>query len=169
LAIAGRQQENARNAFKRFGKKEKERFGDIFARLNTIGSKVIEQTGRRLNEEKIEDRIVSYHEDHSRPLPKGKVTGCEFGVKLRVDMTGDGWVVNHRVYRGNPADCGMLADVLAGVDKNGLNELIRELQADRGFANDIDERILTAKHKASRHNKLTILWDVVCNSNPHEI
>lgn len=147
LAIAGRQQKNARNAFNRFGKKEKKRFLEIYSRLNTIGSIVIEQTGRRLNEEKIKDRIVSYHEDHSRPLPKGKITGCEFGVKLRVDMTGDGWVVNHRVYRGNPADCGMLADVLAGIDKNGLEELIQELQADRGFANDIDERILAAKHK----------------------
>lgn len=45
--------------------------------------------------------------------PKGKVgKPVEFGDKLRVDMSRNGYVTNFKVYKGNPADVTMLEDCI---------------------------------------------------------
>lgn len=42
---------------------------------------------------------MSYYEDHACSLPKGKVGKLlEFGDKLRVDMSRNGYVTNFKVY-----------------------------------------------------------------------
>lgn len=84
-----------------------------FEKLNSVGTNIVEQTKKHLNGEKIQDRIISYYEDHARSLPKGKVgRPVEFGDKLRIDMSGNGYVTNWEVYHGNPADVTMLEDAI---------------------------------------------------------
>ena len=45
-----------------------------YKRLNSIGKKILEQVEAKLDGEKIGGRIVSYYQDHSRALPKGKLS-----------------------------------------------------------------------------------------------
>jgi len=65
----------------------------------------VEQVERKLAGEKVADKIVSYYEEHTRALPKGKISKpCEFGVKLRIDMSGNGYITRYELYKGNYAD-----------------------------------------------------------------
>jgi IS5 family transposase len=82
-----------------------------YKKLEDVGFRIVDQTIRHLDGEKIEDRVVSYFEDHARSLPKGKAgKPVEFGGKLRVDMSGNGYITNWELYIGNPADVTMLKD-----------------------------------------------------------
>ena len=90
----------------------------IYEKLKDVGGRIIEQVKLRQAGEKVSDRIVSYFETHARPLPKGKVhKPCEFGMKLRIDMTGNNYITNYELYEGNPSDAGMLSDVIRSHDK----------------------------------------------------
>lgn len=83
-----------------------------YRRLQDTGQKIINQIEAKLRGQKVADRIVSYYQDHSRALPKGKISKpCEFGVKLRVDMSTNDYITNYKLYLGNRADVGMLAKV----------------------------------------------------------
>ncbi|MHB8278954.1 MAG: transposase [Candidatus Humimicrobiaceae bacterium] len=51
------------------------------------------------------DRILSYHESHAKALPKGKVgKPCEFGTKLSLSMSANGYITAHKLYDHNIAD-----------------------------------------------------------------
>ena len=51
------------------------------------------------------DKILSYHEDHTSAIVKGKVgKPCEFGTKLSLSMSANGYVTDHKLYDSNIAD-----------------------------------------------------------------
>jgi hypothetical protein len=82
-----------------------------YRKLKETGTKIIDQIEAKLTGRKVADKIVSYYEDHSRALPKGKLSKpCEFGLKLRVDMSKNSYITNHTLYKGNIADIGMLEE-----------------------------------------------------------
>lgn len=94
-------------------------------------TKIMEQV--ELNAQTILDRIVSYYEDHARPLPKGKISGTEFGVKLRLDMSANG--TNYATYLGNPSEAGMLQEAVLQ-HKEEFGKEFKKGTADRGFYNE---------------------------------
>ncbi len=79
----------------------------------TVGCRILEQTEQRLAGGAVTDKIVSYYEPHVRALPKGKVhKPCEFGVKVRLDMSENQYITAYEVYPGNPAEAGMTEKVV---------------------------------------------------------
>jgi len=133
-----------------------------FEKVKEVGCKIINQAERKFSGEKIEDKIVSYFEDHARSLPKGKVNKpVEFGCKLRIDMSGNGYITNHELYLGNPSDVTMLDDVIwnhkevfgdkfsaAGLDRSFYDEQkIMELEDEYSIN-------LAIPHKKDRSKKM---------------
>ena len=90
--------------------KSKKYIIERYKKLKEVGEKIIRQTkDYHFDGKEIKDRIVSYYEDHARSLPKGKVgKPVEFGDKLRIDMSGNGYVTNYELYTGNPSEVSML-------------------------------------------------------------
>jgi IS5 family transposase len=140
----------------------KKHIQDRFKKLADVGIRIIEQTKLKIANEKIPDRIVSYYEDHARSLPKGKVgKPVEFGDKLRVDMSRNGYVTNFKVYQGNPADVSMLEDSIKEHHEI-FKDTFKAAAFDRGFYDE--EKIkkyeeeynitLAIPHKKDRNRKL---------------
>ena len=116
-----------------------------FEKLNSVGRSIVEQTKKHLDGEKIQERVVSYYEDHARSLPKGKVgKPVEFGDKLRIDMSGNGYVTNWELYHGNPSDATMLEDAIKK-HKLVFKDKFRAAGFDRGFYDE--ERIMEYEEK----------------------
>jgi transposase, IS5 family len=133
-----------------------------YEKLTTVGAGIVEQTKKHLEGEKIQERIVSYHEDHARSLPKGKVgRPIEFGDKLRVDMSGNGYITNWELYQGNPSDVTMLEDAIKN-HKSVFKEQFHSAGFDRGFYDEekIGEYekeyniLLAIPHKKDRTKKM---------------
>jgi len=143
-----------------------------FEKVKNVGCKIIDQAERKFSGEKIEDKIVSYFEDHARSLPKGKVhRPVEFGCKLRIDMSGNGYITNHEVYLGNPSDVTMLDDVIckheeafgdkfiaAGLDRSFYDEqkiidLEDEYSIDLAIPHKKDRTKKFGKRKHKLYNK----------------
>jgi len=94
----------------------------IYDKLERVGKKIIEQIKLKQAGEKVTDKIVSYFEEHARALPKGKIhKPCEFGMKLRIDMSDNNYITNYEVYEGNPSEAGMLEEVI-----ESQNEMFKE-------------------------------------------
>lgn len=102
-----------------------------------------------------------YYEDHTRSLPKGKVgRPIEFGDKLRVDMSGNGYITNWKLYQGNPSDVTMLKDAIEK-HKSVFKEKFHSAGFDRGFYDEgkIEEYeneynvLLAIPHKKDRRKK----------------
>ena len=54
-----------------------------YKKLKEVGRKIVRQAEKRVKGVKVRGRILSYHEDHTSALPKGKVgKPCEFGTRL---------------------------------------------------------------------------------------
>lgn len=82
-----------------------------YSKLVAVGNTIIDQVQEKINGNKVSDKIVNYFEDHARSLPKGKLNRpCEFGVKMRIDMSGNNYITNYKLYLGNIADVTMLED-----------------------------------------------------------
>ena len=110
-----------------------------------MGTNIVEQTKKNLDGEKIQDRVVSYYEDHVRSLPKGKVgRPVEFGDKLRIDMTGNGYVTNWELYHGNPSDATMLEDAIK-THESVFGADFKAAGFDRGFYDE--EKIIEYENK----------------------
>jgi hypothetical protein len=104
-----------------------------FEKVKKVGCRIIDQAERKFSGEKITDKIVSYFEDHARALPKGKLNKpMEFGCKLRIDISGNGYITNHELYLGNPSDVSMLDDVICE-HKKVFNNKFRAAGLDRVF------------------------------------
>ena len=136
---------------------------DRYTKLRSTGKKIIEQTKLSISDKKVEDRIVSYFEDHSRSLPKGKVgKPVEFGDKLRIDMSGNGYVTSWELYLGNPGDVTMLEDAIKQHDKV-FNEVFHAAGFDRNFYDEqkiveLEEKyeiLLAIPHKKDRTRKMS--------------
>jgi len=118
----------------------------IHEKVQTVGKKILQQVTDKLEGKKIEDRIVSYYEPHVRALPKGKVRKpCEFGTKLRIDMTGEKYITNYQVYEGNPNDVTMLDDIIQD-HKNIFAESFKNAGMDRGFYDEQKIQQLEAEY-----------------------
>jgi transposase, IS5 family len=140
----------------------KKHIQDRFQKLADVGLRIIEQTKLNISDEKIPDRIISYYEDHARSLPKGKVgKPLEFGDKLRIDMSKNGYVTNFKVYEGNPSDVSMLEDSIKE-HHEAFKDAFKAAAFDRGF---YDEKKITEcekkytitlaiPHKKDRNRKL---------------
>lgn len=130
----------------------------IYEKVETVGKKIIKQVEDKLADKKVEDKILSYYEPHVRALPKGKVhKTCEFGTKLRVDMTAEKYIVNYQLYQGNPGDVTMLDNVIQD-HKKTFTEAFKNAGMDRGFYDEQKIQQLEALHKitlAIPHKKRT--------------
>ena len=89
----------------------------------------------------IKDRLVSYADPDARPIVKGKLgKKTEFGYKLQVQETENGFVSGYQLYQGNPCDKELVEDSL----KQHL-ELFhkppREYAADRGYYDKNNESL----------------------------
>ena len=151
--------------------RSKEYILERFEKLNEVGARILEQTKKHLEGEKVQDRIVSYYEDHARSLPKGKVgRPIEFGDKLRIDMTGNGYITNWELYQGNPSDVTMLEDAIKK-HKSVFKEKFQAAGFDRGFYDEkkiseceSDYNILLAiPHKNDRTKKMGKHKDKIYN------
>jgi IS5 family transposase len=99
----------------------------------TIGQKIIDQTKTKIKGKAVKNKIVSFYEDHASALPKGKIhKTCEFGSKLEINMSGNGYITSHKLHKGNPADVGMLSDAI-NRHYEKFPEEFKECTADRGF------------------------------------
>jgi len=82
-----------------------------YKKLKETGEKIIDQIEAKLKGKKVVNRIVSYYEDHSRALPKGKISKpCEFGLKLRLDMSKNSYITNHKLYTKNIAGINIIEE-----------------------------------------------------------
>lgn len=140
----------------------KKHIQDRFKKLADVGLKIIEQTRLKIADEKIPDRIVSYYEDHARSLPKGKIgKPLEFGDKLRIDMSRNGYVTNFKLYKGNPSDVTMLEESIKE-HHEVFKDTFKAAALDRGFYDEnkiaqCEEEYniaLAIPHKKDRNRKL---------------
>lgn len=129
-----------------------------YKKLKEVGVKIVKQVKRKLTGAKVAGRIVSYYEDHAKALPKGKVNKpCEFGVKLALSMSANGYITGHKLYDHNIADIKTLKDAVVSHAK-AFGEEFTGLAADRAyFDEDLNSRlekkhniICAIPHKKSR-------------------
>jgi IS5 family transposase len=78
-------------------------------------------------------RVVSLHDQHARPIAKGRLgKPVEFGYKAQVIDNDDGVVLDHDVQIGNPPDAPQLAPAVRRIKRrNGRPP--RTVTADRGY------------------------------------
>lgn len=119
----------------------------IYEKVDRVGKKIIEQIKLKQEGEKIPDKIVSYHEEHARALPKGKVhKPCEFGMKVRLDQSENHYITNYEIYEGNPNESGMLEDVIKKHDEV-FHEEFEGGAMDRGYYDEQKKRKLEEEYK----------------------
>jgi len=134
-----------------------------YKKLQRVGEKIVEQVESKLSGQKVTEKIVSYYEEHARALPKGKISKpCEFGVKLRIDMSGNGYITQHKIYKGNYADVHMLEDAV-GQHAETFKGKFKGGGMDRAFHDkELIERLeeehkikLAIPHKKDRGQQMT--------------
>jgi IS5 family transposase len=104
---------------------------------------VIAQTARRLaGETAIPDRVVSLCDLDARPIRRGKPQRpTEFGYKVSIADSVEGFVVSHQVYVGAVGDTGTLRAAVAGAKTTGMR--VVSVYADRGYGNEVADQVLT--------------------------
>lgn len=104
--------------------------------------RVIAQTARRLSGEKtIPDRMISLSDVDARPIRRGKPQKpTEFGYKVSVADSPEGFVVSHQVYVGNPADAQTLKVAVAAALNVGMK--VKTVLADRGYGDTVGDEAL---------------------------
>ena len=104
--------------------------------------RVIEQTTQRLAGVKsIPDRLISLVDVDARPIRRGKPNQPnEFGFKVSVADTAEGFVVSHQVYVGNPLDASTLKVAVTAARASGMQ--VRAVVADRGYGNETADQTL---------------------------
>jgi len=104
-----------------------------YQKVISVGKTIVNQVCEKINGNSVPDKIVSYYESHARALPKGKIhKACEFGSKLEINMSKNGYITRHVLHNGNPSDVGMLEAAVAHHYKK-FKEEFKEGAADRGF------------------------------------
>jgi IS5 family transposase len=163
IKIAKERIEEAGKAIKEAGWEIRILLEAIYEKVMTVGYRILEQTEQRLTDGVVTDKIVSYYEPHVRALPKGKVhKPCEFGVKVRLDMSENQYITDYEIYPGNPAEAGMTAMVV----KNHAAVFGKEFKGaamDRAFYDEEKNKELEDKyhitlaipHKKDRSKKMT--------------
>jgi len=110
---------------------------DRYEKLINIGAKIVKQIEVKYAGKEVKDKIVSYFEDYARSLPKGKIgRTCEFGMKLRIDMSANNYITNYKSYPGNPSDVTMLKDAV-NEHSYQFKETFKEGLMDAGFYDSV--------------------------------
>jgi len=118
-----------------------------YIKLKEVGVKIVRQTEKRIKSLKIKDRIVSYYEDHAKSLPKGKVgKPCEFGTKLSLSMSSNGYITNHMLYDHNISDVKTLKDAVK-CHAEVFGKEFKGGAADRAYYDENLNAILEKKYK----------------------
>lgn len=118
------------------------RLVEQLARELVRAERAIDQTLRRLaGETSIPDRLVSLADVDARPIRRGRYPDPnEFGYKVALADTPEGFVVSHQVYVGAPFDTDTLKPALQAAIATGMQ--VRTVYADRGYGNDTADRVL---------------------------
>jgi IS5 family transposase len=105
-------------------------------------ARVVTQSVRRAaGESVIPDRLISLCDPDARPIRRGKLrTPTEFGYKVAVADTPEGFVVGHEVQGGNPHDADTLPAMLVQAKAIGMR--VRTVFGDRGYGNELADRAL---------------------------
>ena len=118
-----------------------------YKKLKDVGKKIVRQVENRIKEIKVHERIVSYHEERAKALPKGKVgKPCEFGTKLALSMSGNGYITSHKLYDSNIADILTLKEVVNKHSKT-FGDSFTGAAADRAYYDEDFNAALEKKHK----------------------
>jgi IS5 family transposase len=118
-----------------------------YKKLKEVGRKIVRQAATRISGTKVPGRILSYHEEHAKALPKGKVgKPCEFGTKLSLSMSANGYITDHRLYDSNIADIATLKEIL---NKHGqtFGRDFAGAAADRAYYDEDLIPVLEKKHR----------------------
>jgi IS5 family transposase len=97
-----------------------------------LAQRIIDQTAQRLvGDRTIPDRMISLSDPDARPIRRGKPQQpTEFGYKVSIADTPEGFVVSHQVYTGNPADAQTLEAAIGGAQDIGMNVTACSLTGD---------------------------------------
>lgn len=147
LEIAHKTVEKAEKKIKKAGTVVDIIITAIYEKVKTVGKKILKQVEDKLNGKQVAHKIVSYYEPHVRALPKGKVNKrCEFGTKLRIDMSEEKYITNYQLYEGNPNDVTMLEDIIKQ-HKETFPKSFKNAGLDRGFYDEEKIQQLEAEHQ----------------------
>jgi transposase, IS5 family len=115
------------------GKHAPTRLLDCLGKELENARRVLDQTGQRLRGVKsIPGRLVSLSDTDARPIRRGKLRRpTEFGYKVAVGESPEGFIVGHGTYIGNPPDTDTIEDVVGGAQRAGMR--VTTAHADRGF------------------------------------
>ena len=110
-----------------------------------LAQRIIDQTAQRLaGDRTIPDRMISLSDPDARPIRRGKPQQpTEFGYKVSIADTPEGFVVSHQVYTGNPADAQTLEAAIGGAQDIGMN--VTSVFADRGYGDAVGDNALAAR------------------------
>jgi IS5 family transposase len=135
---------NARRALQT-GHPKGERQVRQLEREMALAQRLIDQTALRLTGERvIADRLISLSDPDARPIRRGKPQQpTEFGYKVSIADTPEGFVVSHQVYRGNPADAQTLEAAIGGAQ--GIGMRVGSVFADRGYGDVVGDNALAAR------------------------
>jgi transposase, IS5 family len=141
-----------RNARRR-AKKAPQKVAAAISRLATDverAERVVDQSRRRVaGENAIPNRMISLCDIDARPIRRGKLRNpTEFGYKVAVGDTPEGFVVAHEVHLGNPHDTHTLGPLLIQALASGMR--VATVFADRGFGNENADQIIAAAGIADR-------------------
>lgn len=116
----------------------------------TVTDRLVDQAKQVVSGNRIvPDRMVSFFDPQARPIKKGKLSKTtEFGYKVRIDETENGFVTGYEVYQGNPSDDELLIPAVKHHIKQ-FSEVPHAVATDRGFGskkNDKDLAELKVRH-----------------------
>lgn len=140
---AGRVLRNAKKRARRAGKPGQLATAALDREIK-LAKRIDEQTQRRLaGDTNIPERLVSLCDLDARPIRRGRLQKpTEFGYKVALGDTPEGFVVAHDIHVGAPIDTETLEPVICQAKAIGMP--IRTVLADRGFGNEVADRVLTA-------------------------
>lgn len=149
-ALAGKAARQAKRVLgnaRRRGKKIPRNAAAAISRLATDierAERVVDQSKRRAaGEDTIPNRMISLCDIDARPIRRGKLRNpTEFGYKLAVGDTPEGFVVAHEVHHGNPHDTNTLGSLLNQAKAIGMR--VVTVLADRGFGSEAADQIIAA-------------------------
>jgi len=112
---------------------EKKVIGDLYQTVKDVERVVSQSDAVNQGIKHIKDRMVSYVDPDARPIVKGKLgKKTEFGYKLQVQETENGFVSGYQLYKGNPCDKELVDDSLKKhIELFGKPP--KEYAADRGY------------------------------------
>jgi IS5 family transposase len=148
-ADAARVLRSARRALRAGGGRGQAQTCRLAEELDRVG-RLIDQTAIRLSGQRtIADRMISLSDPDARPIRRGKPgRPTEFGYKVSLADTPEGFVASHRVYAGNPYDADTLEAAIRGAQEVGMR--VKTVLADRGYGNEVAALALARRGIADR-------------------